>query len=466
MTPEIEIRFEQLHLMKTELEQLFAPLLIDDKEIKSNPLMFVKASVKKEIQHVLSFLFSEHLQNKVSRIIVEIHYENSKASKNVAAYFNILKSQKSQNGECFFGIYFSVIKSKISQYLNSTEIQFIDQLWAHELIHLMDFGNLNTFHKQCQIEIENWRVKSSNDELIFNQIYNRDDTPKYLQILDLFSHFRNEGIAQLYPMLNGNAISFCNATFIDSKNLFKEQLNQIIQQLSQPFLSRHEYFALNDRVRNFRNLAYSIGHYMILSILTNSSNKKIKGLANLIINLFQRQQPININPLLIRELIYHAIKIDLGEYLYRLSFYQNTPEHGFYSLDDLLLICNLFTMNNFQNDYKIGFLEQVYTTAKAKDIAGFVNVLCEIIGGAMSQEEVLSEFESFKNNADRSFFLENEVFEKTNKVMMRYSLESDRLSLVTLTYILDSEDLIDDKIKYFGYLDDLFVLDTYFMLIN
>ncbi|MCD4737338.1 MAG: hypothetical protein K8R53_14940, partial [Bacteroidales bacterium] len=335
-----------------------------------------------------------------------------------------------------------------------------DPVWIHEFIHMLDFASLidhiNTYRKKQSV-----KTKFTQEQFlpgIFDCAYR--NSSEHWQLLQLFADLRNEGIAQLYEKL------------LDVKNERMKNLHKVISifrfffqsqfgLFNNPIISSrtlHNQYSLR---KQFKSTTYETGHWFILRALNNSEDNEVAGLASEALKSLTEKTTCLPKTKVIR-IIHEALKMDLAGCLYfHTKFKRSSDFPNFIQMDELLSVAASVTNNFYNNDYKADFLGKLLDLATNKDRNGFISLLDEIIGYAMNETDLEVEYSCFIQKFEvGKNFIEDTICQKINKIWQQWQYSKDPLVGNLLTYIFDSEDLIDDEVPYFGLLDDLYILDA------
>ena len=121
--------------------------------------------------------------------------------------------------------------------------------------------------------------------------------------------------------------------------------------------------------------------------------------------------------------------------------------------------------SSYSNNLDIynGFFVLLNRIQKNKDHKGFVVSLRNLLSTPFSLNEIQEKHSEKNSNA----LIPLEIKNKTS-ILLKHLQNNpkDEVSLWALTYVFSYRDLLDDSIEYFGYIDDLEVLNTAFQLIQ
>lgn len=108
---------------------------------------------------------------------------------------------------------------------------------------------------------------------------------------------------------------------------------------------------------------------------------------------------------------------------------------------------------------------QIIRSGKEKDRKLFIESIESIMGCKMSMEEIKEELEAYTQQG-RVEDLRDKLIESIDEFIRYYKWSKDELALWTLTYVLDSEDLLFDSLDYMGPVDDWLVVKAAEQIIN
>lgn len=460
--PEIEIRFEQLYLSQSFVNDHIYRKGISDSEIKVNPVLFIRRKLKERVSQSLEILSPVIRGNRTFNIIVHVHAQQSEDTISICAYFDPSRTALDEGEKFHFGIYLS----ELIKYVDTavTEKKGVDPgpdlVWIHELIHMLDYANLSR-----QIKL----MKQSDNrqpDIFLSDLNNQamDSFPRHWQLLRLFADLRNEGTAQLFEKLTATSKEKI-ANRQHAVMIFRGFFVPLISHLQNTNVTRDSLSDYSGIRRNFKSVTYQIGHWFVLMTLANCRDETLSAAAAKALEFLERKKE-NFPMEDTLALIGFALEMDLGSSLYNtIRVTTDKNRLRFLEIDDLLGVAALITKKAYHNDYRAGFLRKTLHYALSRDPGGFIDNLREITGTPMSAEELEEEYNSFSRKyAHPGYSLEKEIKRKVDHLWEKWKKSGDPVLQDVLTYFFDPEDLVDDNLGYFGLLDDLYVLDAFEML--
>ena len=424
----VTLRFEDLFTLQQSLRW----------EFKNSPIEVTVESLKKLILDSFNLAAANlNLQETqpFSECDIEIKLLMRGLSNNTTlAYFD-MSNLETESSRFSFKLYADVL----FPVLKSGDLQPLKSIWVHEIMHLIDYGellkNLRLYKEKMS------EVSSSNFTFSYKEI--RKD--KHIILLQLIMQFRTEGIATLVEYVMGGTIDYLSPP----GNAIK-QFNQIISPLisliySVDFDSRQ----LSAYMEEINPYAYQIGAGVVLLGL-RKKHPDIKGfeeiekcMENGVPCIFSSDEPL----------------IQLTRSFDSFDFIK-------YSFDQEWLYQNINELtSSYSNNLDIynGFFVLLNRIQKNKDHKGFVVLLRNLLSTPFSLSEIQEKHSEKNSNA----LIPLEI--KNNTAILLKHLQNnpkDEVSLWALTYVFSNRDLLDDSIEYFGYIDDLEVLNTAFQLIQ
>ena len=317
--------------------------------------------------------------------------------------------------------------------LKSGDLQPLKSIWVHEIMHILDY-------RELLINLKLFREKKNElytSNYSFSQNKTRNDT--HIILIDLLMHFRAEGIATLVEYALGDSKSL-----LVPSTIAIEKFTEIIE-YSFSLINAADYNAssLADFLVQVKPLAYQIGAGVVLQGLMKKHPDFV--VFREIDQCLENHKPCRLttNEPFISD-IRQFDSFNFIEYCF-------DPEWLYERM-------NVLTSNYADNLHLysgfFGLLNRIRTT---NDHDGFVALLGQLIDASLTMKQM----EKMYENASTDDTIPREV--KDNMAILYQYLRqnpTDKICLMALTYLFACNDLLDDTIEYFGYIDDLEVLIT------
>ena len=456
MNPIINISFEDIFSTRYELEkdaEKLAPNLIDE-----NAGM-ISLFRKKLSQHLLhSYDYFDKCLNLKSLMQFEVlvHHSSTPENNKNLAYFDIRKTITRNDSKYYFGFYLKTLYYYSHDFFTANEdiSNRVYQLWIHELIHMFDYLNLRNYYES----INKLEILINQNADTYGYQYPATNATSYLNLIHLLIKLRNEGIAQLYEKLSRTEQK-CVDNLHKAKTIFDQLFYSVINNFSQYSNSRQNVI-IQEKIKDFETICYEIGHFFVLFAIANSLCSSCSDLANKALLSLEKKDNL-LSEKEIFQLIKESIHLDFGSYLYNLTNPFTSLPFRLITIDKLLDIVDITTRNLYENVFEIKHITNIIVATQNNNKALFINEMKDIVGCQMSEEEVNEEYFSLLNNwkdAGENYF--GEFFIKLKLLFETWKNNKNTLLLWALTYVLDPVDLINDKILYFGFLDDMLVMDS------
>ncbi len=369
-----------------------------------------------------------------SEIEINLLMRSPATDKSKLAYFD-LYPLRHNHGIFSFKLYADVLLPLIKH----NQLAQLNRIWIHEIMHMVDYIELLRNLKLSEEKIH--RNEAFGNSFFFSEI--RKD--KHVVLFNLLMHFRAEGIATLTEYIFSGA----KPSIADS------------------FSAINQFDAIVERAVT-----------IISKMETNLGE----------LNLFLQ----NVYP--------HAYKIGAGVILYGLA--EKHPEDEMIKMinkcilenrtcldiadsDIIMKICDFgsfdFVRYCFNKDYlaaEIRFLTSTYSTnigiyksffsllnkvANNSDSHGFKTLMEKIIRKPMDLPVIEKEFVKLIKEPHVPDEIKLAADELLSELQRNNACE---ISHLALSYLFDTHDILDDSIDYFGYLDDMEVMNTALTLVD
>jgi hypothetical protein len=350
------------------------------------------------------------------------------------AYFD-LNNLTDQSREFSFKIYADVL----FPLLRSGDMRLLNSIWIHEIMHLIDYRELL---KNLKIYKEKIQVVSSDSS---SSSYQHIRNDKHIILLSLMMHFRAEGIATLTEFVMGGYMPDLLPPHL-AKEKFYEIISAAISLIyTSDFDSRHlaEFLAV------VSPYAYQIGAGNVLNGLMKKHPEFIRfsEIENCLVNMCSCDYAHD------DQLIQKIRMFDSFNFIE-------------YSLDQGWLCDNVRELTasytNSLNFYG-GFFKFLNRIRKNNDPEGFISLLSYILVTPLTLSQMEEEYSQKCSDPN----VPAEIIESLNRIFqhLRQNPGND-VCRWALTYTFINQDLLDDTIEYFGYMDDMEVLKTALQFIH
>jgi hypothetical protein len=357
----------------------------------------------------------------------------SPEKNNILAYFD-LSGLNSNSKKFCFKLYADVLFPLIKD----GNIDPLKSIWVHEIMHLVDYHELERNLKLFS------KTDYTSPRLYFNAAQG-DRKDRHLIFLQLIVKFRQEGVAMLLQYIYGGITIPYNAS--EAIGLFYKISEQAYQfSISPDLQSRQISSFFEDTVSP---LSYQTGAGIVLSGLIKKypENTELKEVEKCLSSGDQCTLTAS-NDLILK------IK----------DF--RTFDFLVFCLDPESVYSEIITLtSDYADNLHIysGFFASLNRITNLMDRNGFIWIMRNIMGCPMSLEEI----EDSHQKQMISQTMPEELLSKSESLINYYlKNKNDEVSHWALTYLYDQADLLDDNIEYFGYIDDLPVINSAIKLIN
>lgn len=367
--------------------------------------------------------------------------------------------------EFIFYIYFDTLeeiantihlKDSISEDINSFENTIL-----HELIHAAD---LFTLKKIDNLLDKGGRLSKKRTNFEISFISEKDEEslnyePLHWHFLNTINRFRNEGVAVLGQKLFGTILDRYYPEDQTELFVFFKRLMAKIQSIT-----NENIFSINsnpevyDELSEFSLHAYNIGDFILLKLigkiepeLVDITEKAVK-----YILLDDEHKPTFEES---KRLIDFAFQLDLTDYFSGLIGYHfNEIDQPFILKESLFEYCSLI-QSDVNKEGLNSFSKNIAISGQNKSIDAFIDLMKETVFSKMSKDEIIAGYNQFilkesEENIVKTIKYQAELLYK------RAIQDNNEIAQWALTYLLDDEDLVYDKITILGWQDDWLVLDA------
>lgn len=453
-TANISVEFESIHTIEDELNYM-----LDKKGLSlsagESTILKARELVKRHFMDAWDEL-NPMTQFYHKRIRIVIHYEANDSANGVLAYFNLGKSKENDASVMVFGVYLNTVTSYLEAYVNNNDYKAIgDGVWQHEIIHMLDFAKLEIRNQMCQDDVDEYLkmdvFKYSKLEMSIS-----DSMPPHWLFLNSLANLRDEGIPRLYEYMSGYSSAEINnlEKAIECFHLYYGSLNHYLLKNS---LSAQEGAAFHHFLEEFQRVSYAIGPWFVINALSNLP----KG--DLACDIEQIIQEIKsgciVSPQHRLMIVQKALELDFGAYLIFNSngLFASTDPY-FFDADDLLMVSGAISREYKDSAPHQHFVKSMHEAVTLGDEKSFVALLTDVMGCAMSDDEIQESFHEFEDSLDQSFYITSRLSEKVKSLMLLWNQEQNDLLRWVLTYVFDPSDTLDDSLNLIGYIDDMYVI--------
>jgi hypothetical protein len=348
------------------------------------------------------------------------------------AYFD-MSNLETDSSRFLFKMYADVL----FPILKSGDLQPLKSIWIHEIMHLIDYGellkNLRIFKSRMN------EVSSSNFTFSYNEI--RKD--KHIIFLQLIMQFRAEGIATLGEYVMGGSIDYLAPPAKAAKQ-FEQIVSPLISLILSADLDSRRLSAYMEEISPY---AYQIGAGVVLQGLIKKY-PEIKEFVEIGKGL-EKSLPCSIsNENSLVQLVRSFDSFDFIKY----SFEQDKLYHN-------VRVLTASYSDNL-NIYE-GFFVILNKIKRTRDRNRFIVLLRNLLSTAFSLEKLQEKHDQMLSNK----LIPGEIIRNTALLLKELRKNpNDEVSSLALTYVFSNRDLIDDSIEYFGYIDDLEIINTALLL--
>jgi hypothetical protein len=403
-----------------------------DKKIGINGLQkiildsFKEASEFFRLQSTLPFSESE----------IEIRVLLRSPENNITlAYFDLSRINP-ESKKFYFKLYADVLFPLVK----NENLAPLKSIWIHEIMHMVDYPELMT-------NLKLYKKIETISEPLFYVIKSGKRKDKHIIFLQLILQFRQEGVATLLEFISGGTLTL--APTKDAVEIFKNISDSAFILSESPDLHSKQISLFFEET--ISPLAYQIGAGIILYglIKKHPENKEFIEIENCLKDKveYTLSEP---DKIIIINKIRDFSSFDFIHYCF-------DPESVYWNIFDLT--------SDYADNLEIykSFFSTLQRLSNMKDRNGFVWMIRTIIGSPMTVEEIKVAHLGHKSIQ----VMPEELLTKAETLYNHFlKNEYDEVAVWALTYLYDQVDILDDSIEYFGYLDDMAVVDTAIKLIS
>ena len=441
-----------LHILEYEFKK-------ESIQIKTNEVIEkITESIRKIVKDI-DFLF-QNVENKS----IKVNLEQRSSTEN-SVHLARIDIELSTSDELIFFIYFdsliNIANSLTTQTNNEEDIINFENTILHELIHAADLSTLKKIDSLIDKEIR-LSKKHTNFTNSFFVNKNTEDlyySPIHWHFLDTLNQFRNEGVAVLGEKLFGIILDrFYPEDQTELFDFFKRLMSKIQSITSENLFSIDSNIEAYDELSEFSLHAYNIGDFILLKLigkihpeLFDLTDKAVK-----YILLGDEFKPSLEESQLIMET---AFQLDLSDYINGLiSCHFDEINQPFILKETLFEYCALI-QDEINKEGVASFSKNIAIAEHNYSIDTFVKLMKETVFSKMSNDEIKTGYIQLLSNKSEENIVKN-VKTQAELLLKKAIQEDNELAQWALTYLLDDEDLVFDKISILGWQDDWLVLDA------
>ena len=441
-----------LHILEYEFKK-------ESIQIKTNEVIEkITESIRKIVKDI-DFLF-QNVENKS----IKVNLEQRRSTEN-SVHLARIDIELSTSDELIFFIYFdsliNIANSLTTQTNNEEDIINFENTILHELIHAADLSTLKKIDSLIDKEIR-LSKKHTNFTNSFFVNKNTEDlyySPIHWHFLDTLNQFRNEGVAVLGEKLFGIILDrFYPEDQTELFDFFKRLMSKIQSITSENLFSIDSNIEAYDELSEFSLHAYNIGDFILLKLigkihpeLFDLTDKAVK-----YILLGDEFKPSLEESQLIMET---AFQLDLSDYINGLiSCHFDEINQPFILKETLFEYCALI-QDEINKEGVASFSKNIAIAGHNYSIDTFVKLMKETVFSKMSNDEIKTGYIQLLSNKSEENIVKN-VKTQAELLLKKAIQEDNELAQWALTYLLDDEDLVFDKISILGWQDDWLVLDA------
>ncbi len=402
------------------------------------------------------------LDNQPKKIVINLEQRSSSENSIHLARIDIEISSLDQ---FVFYVYLDSLE-KIANSIHNKNSTFDDLISfentvLHELIHAADLFTLKKIDDLLEKEA---RLSKRGSAFEISLIDKKNDEklnyhPIHWHFLNSINRFRNEGIAVLGEKLFGTIEYRIYGDNQTELLFFIKELMDKIQ-----FITFNNLFSLNSSQEVYDELyelslhAYNIGDIIVLKLIgeiePELSDLTKKALKYILIDDIHKPTVDEAE-----KIMKIAFQIDLTDYLSGLIGYHfQEINQTLMSKGSLFEYCS-FIQDELNKDGINSFSKNIAISGQNKSIESFIDLMKKTVFSKMSTEEIVVGYNQFiliesEENIVKTIKNQAELLHK------RVIKDNCEIAHWALTYLLDDEDLVFDKIAIVGWQDDWLVLDA------
>lgn len=334
------------------------------------------------------------------------------------------------------------------------------RLWIHELAHLTDWNELRHMGDRAERDAESY-LRQTVAPLRFTPASIDAEMPRSWQFLHAMAHFRDEGLACLQEKLicgSDLAITTRGEALVQFRKLF-DALHAFLTR-ARSWHESADYADIGASLfKQAHSQAYSIGPWLIAEALTRHSREDW----SLVSRALSSPAPCMSVADAVR-MLRRGFTMDLGGFLRALTGDAITGEMDpFIKTGELMALCHFISLSDSQPNEYPGFAAAITECAATGNATRFITVLKEVLGSPMTDAELEAARDETPTVTDLERTPDAAELLKRRAAQAWAAWRKDRenpLLRWMLTFLCDSDDVIQDDMAYLGFLDDELVVEA------
>ncbi len=354
-----------------------------------------------------------------------------------------------------FSFYFSGIEL-LGKYIDTNNEAYLNHfkdIVLHELMHALDLDELGEQHKIQELSYSKSIDNAYSSTTIGNPIGMDNNYNMQWAFLTFLKTYRAEGVAILGERLFGNTPIDKEDT-TEALKAFKKHLTTVFDICGDlnytGKLKTHKLFEIMD---NIKLSAYTYADALLFEMLKKRFNK---------FSDIDFNECRNIPETIKNNILKEAIELDLSEYIQQLLALKLNDDSYLVDHKIFLQYCGLL-QKEYNSEDVSNFLNGLIYAGVDQNHEKFISSIREIMGSPMSTETITQELKAIEI-AESHDEIYKEMFLIANESLVPQLTSNNKLhnelASWSLTYFLDDQDIIHDKVKYLGFQDDWIVLNT------
>ena len=441
-----------LHVLEYEFEK---------KGIKVNTnevVQKINSSLGKLLNRIY-FLF-EDVDNKSIKANLEQRSKTDNSIRLASIDIDLSTSE-----ELIFYIYFDTLIEIANSihFKEDSQTDFIkfENTLTHELVHAADLFTLKKINKLIDREIRLSKKSSffNNSIKILDNEEDFNYDPLHWHFLRTINRFRNEGVAILGEKLFGTILErFYPDNQSELFHFFRRLMLKIQKITNENIFSIDSNSLIYDELTEFSLHAYNIGDFILLKLI-GKIHPELFDLSEKAVNYILLGDKFKPTIEESKQLMEAAFQLDLSDYVSGLiSCHFEEINQPFILKESLFEYCAL-VQDEINKEGLESFSKNIAIVGHNYSIETFIQLMKETVYTQMSNDEIISGYNQFiAKKFDENIF--NSVKTQAELLFKKAIKENNEIAKWALTYLLDDEDLVFDRISILGWQDDWLVLDA------
>lgn len=441
-----------LHLLEFEFQKKGI-------QIDTNKIISTLHTTIQKVFTKIDYLFEDLLTVKLK---VNLEQRNHSHKSVALARIDTFLSSKEQ---FVFYIYYETLIEVVqsSHAISKTTFDFVnfENTILHELIHASD---LYTLKKIDNILDKEARLSKMNNG--FNSIQIIDARkeeisydPLHWHFLYTINRFRNEGVAVLGEKLFGVIIE---REYPKNQNEILDYIQNLLSNIQT--ITTENIFSTNSNTEAYEDLtefslqAYVIGDFLLLKLI-GKTHLELADLTEKAINyllLGDEYKPTNEESKILMKV---AFQFDLSDYISALISCHFDEINQTILLKEYLFEYCALIQDELNSEGLHSFSKSISIAAHTHSVEKFIALMEETVYTRMGKEEIIKGYNQFNlKKSDENIV--NSIKLQAELLYKKAINEENEIAQWALTYLLDDEDLVFDKMTILGWQDDWLVLDA------